>query len=155
MGMEAYSPSGSFNDQMAAQHLQLGADTRTAVASELSKLGYTIKLDSSGTPDAVLSLDIQMAGYAIDPPIAGSGVHLSVLTDASLKDAKSGQTLFRQTFWYSASTGPGFWQTILADPKFDFEDSDALFAKPERAAEGLRNYPPAIAQAIALKLAKH
>ena len=151
-----FSSRESFEQQMAEQNLHLGADVKDAVRAELTKIGYVVQPSKTETTDAVLNVDIMAAIYGAEPILLGGKCKPAALIDVRLTDARSGTSLFAARYSYQDTEGTGLTGHIalVADPKYTFDDTDALYANPSLAAEGLRQIAPALAQDLAKRLAK-
>lgn len=152
-----FGSNETFAQQMAKQGLHLGADAKAAVATELTKAGYTVAPEKSATTDALLDVNIGAAIYAVYPIILGGVCKPAAFFDVRLTDARSGATLYSATYSYqdTANTGVTGHIALVSDVKYNFDDRNALYANPKLAAEGLDAAAPALAAALARDLAKH
>jgi len=157
IGPKAFSSGNEFADMMTKQHLNLGSESKAAVAAALERLGYDVDVSDTANADAVLNVTFVTAMYFSDPPIAGGHCKPSILIKSKLTETKSGATLYQREYFYSTetgSTGMSGWARIPADPKYEFADCDSFFAHPAMAAQGLREAAPALAEAIGRELTR-
>jgi hypothetical protein len=159
VGPSLSSPADAFNTAMGKQNLHLGADLKSAITNVLENSGYHVEQTKTDRTDAVLNVSLSgnFAAYIGEPPILGGTYGPAITIDVRLTNAISGETLFRQTYFYSTSDNTGLTGRIalVAEQKYVFADVDALFNNPQLAAEGLRAASPILAKSIATKLAKH
>ena len=158
-----------FDNAMKGQNLQLGHDFQTAIAEQLTRMGYPARMQDIPHRDAdeflepsevatvdsdiVVDIVFEHVQYANTP--FSRGLKPGVWFGVRAIDVRTQRYIFREKFTYDGHYSPLVSVNVEPDPKYDFKSEADLYANPALAAEGLRAAAPLIAEkAVALLVAK-